>query len=97
MDSAIHKSMDNERYAIDTGDVLKSIQTKIVSINSMNTHIASATDQQSVVAEQVGGNVVEMNESFEHSLAILADVHNISQGLDDFAVQLKNATSQFKL
>ncbi|QIR15680.1 methyl-accepting chemotaxis protein [Shewanella aestuarii] len=97
MDSAITKSSDNERYAKDTGDVLKSIQTKIVSINSMNTHIASATDQQSVVAEQVGGNVIEMNESFESSLNILADVHNISQGLDDFAVQLKNATSQFKL
>lgn len=30
-------------------------------------------------------------------LNILADVYNISQGLDDFAVQLKNATSQFKL
>ncbi|GAA0780432.1 MULTISPECIES: methyl-accepting chemotaxis protein [Pseudomonadati] len=97
MGAAITKSSDNERYAKDTGDALKSIQAKIVSINSMNTHIASATDQQSVVAEQVGGNVVEMNESFEYSLSILAEVHNISQGLDDFAIQLKNATSQFKL
>jgi methyl-accepting chemotaxis protein len=97
MDAAITKASDNERYAKDTGDVLKSIQSKIVSINSMNTHIASATEQQSVVAEQVGGNVIEMNESFENTLNILAEVHNISQGLDDFAVQLKSATSQFKL
>ncbi|MCL1142314.1 methyl-accepting chemotaxis protein [Shewanella gaetbuli] len=97
MDAAITKSSDNERYAKDTGDVLQSIQAKIVSINSMNTHIALATDQQSVVAEQVGGNVIEMNESFEHSLSILAEVHDISQGLDDFAMQLKTATSQFKL
>ncbi|UJF22746.1 methyl-accepting chemotaxis protein [Shewanella sp. OMA3-2] len=97
MNAAITKSSDNERYAKDTGDVLKSIQSKIVSINSMNTHIASATEQQSVVAEEVGGNVVEMNASFENTLNILSEVHNISQGLDDFAVQLKNTTSQFKL
>ena len=97
MGVAISKSSENERYAKDTGDALKSIQSKIVSINSMNTHIASATEQQSIVATEVGGNVVEMNASFEQTLSILAEVQGISEGLGDFAEQLKNATSQFKL
>jgi methyl-accepting chemotaxis protein len=63
----------------------------------MNTHIASATEQQSLVAAQVANNVVEMNASFEQTLGILAEVQDISQGLDGFANELSNATSQFKL
>ncbi|ABI70385.1 methyl-accepting chemotaxis protein [Shewanella sp. 11B5] len=97
MDVAITKSSENERYAKDTGEVLSSIQSKIVSINSMNTHIASATEQQSLVAAHVANNVVEMNASFEQTLGILAEVQGISEGLDGFANELNHATSQFKL
>nr|WP_244212532.1 methyl-accepting chemotaxis protein [Shewanella livingstonensis] len=97
MGVAITKSSENERYAKDTGEVLSSIQSKIVSINSMNTHIASATEQQSLVAAHVANNVVEMNASFEQTLGILAEVQGISEGLDGFANELNHATSQFKL
>jgi len=97
MDVAIAKSSENERYAKDTGAALSSIQSKIVSINSMNTHIAAATEQQSLVAEHVANNVVEMNASFDQTLGILAQVQGISEGLDGFANELSHATSQFKL
>jgi methyl-accepting chemotaxis protein len=97
MDGAISKASDNEKYAQDTGNVLKSIQEKIVSINRMNTHIASATEQQSQVATEVGNNVVEMNASFEQTLTILSEVQGVSQGLLGLADELKQSTSQFKL
>ncbi|NCO71625.1 MULTISPECIES: methyl-accepting chemotaxis protein [Shewanella] len=97
MDVAIAKSSENERYAKDTGAALSSIQSKIVSINSMNTHIAAATEQQSLVAAHVANNVVEMNASFDQTLGILAQVQGISEGLDGFANELSHATSQFKL
>lgn len=97
MGGAISKASDNEKYAQDTGNVLKSIQEKIVSINRMNTHIASATEQQSHVATEVGHNVVEMNESFDETLKILSEVQGVSQGLLGLADELKQSTSQFKL
>jgi methyl-accepting chemotaxis protein len=97
MDGAISKASDNEKYAQDTGNVLKSIQEKIVSINRMNTHIASATEQQSQVATEVGNNVVEMNASFDETLKILSEVQGVSQGLLGLADELKQSTSQFKL
>jgi methyl-accepting chemotaxis protein len=97
MDGAISKASDNEKYAQDTGNVLKSIQEKIVSINRMNTHIASATEQQSQVATEVGNNVVEMNASFDETLKILSEVQGVSQGLQGLADELKQSTSQFKL
>lgn len=97
MGGAITKASDNEKYAQDTGNVLKSIQAKIVSINRMNTHIASATEQQSQVATQVGNNVVDMNASFEQTLSILSEVQDVSQGLLGLADDLKQSTSQFKL
>ncbi|WP_144212713.1 methyl-accepting chemotaxis protein [Shewanella donghaensis] len=97
MDVAIGKASENEKHAQETGDVLKSIQEKIVSINSMNTHIAAATEQQSSVAAQVSTNVVDMNESFVQTLDILAEVQELSDGLLGFSDELSNATSQFKL
>ncbi|MCS6238235.1 methyl-accepting chemotaxis protein [Shewanella baltica] len=97
MNVAMSKSSENETNAQNTGSALKSIQQQIVSINSMNTHIASATEVQASVASQVVDNVVNMNASFEQTLQILSQVRNVSEGLVDFANELKNATSQFKL
>ncbi|AEH14892.1 methyl-accepting chemotaxis protein [Shewanella baltica] len=97
MNVAMSKSSENETNAQNTGSALKSIQQQIVSINSMNTHIASATEEQASVASQVVDNVVNMNASFEQTLQILSQVRNVSEGLVDFADELKNATSQFKL
>ncbi|ABX50382.1 methyl-accepting chemotaxis sensory transducer [Shewanella baltica OS195] len=97
MNVAMSKSSENENNAQNTGSALKSIQQQIVSINSMNTHIASATEEQASVASQVVDNVVNMNASFEQTLQILSQVRNVSEGLVDFADELKNATSQFKL
>ncbi|MBB1268870.1 methyl-accepting chemotaxis protein [Shewanella sp. SR44-3] len=97
MGGAITKASNNEKYAQDTGNVLKSIQEKIVSINKMNTHIATTTEQQSDAATQVGNNVVEMNASFDQTLQILSEVREVSEGLLGLADNLKNATSQFKL
>lgn len=97
MNVAMSKSSENETNAQNTGSALKSIQQQIVSINSMNTHIASATEEQASVASQVVDNVVNMNASFEQTLQILSHVRNVSEGLVDFADELKNATSQFKL
>ncbi|MCU8019151.1 methyl-accepting chemotaxis protein [Shewanella sp. SM72] len=97
MNVAMSKSSENETNAQNTGSALKSIQQQIVSINSMNNHIASATEEQASVAYQVVDNVVNMNASFEQTLQILSQVRNVSEGLVDFADELKNATSQFKL
>ncbi|MGE6380347.1 methyl-accepting chemotaxis protein [Shewanella baltica] len=97
MNVAMSKSSENETNAQNTGSALKSIQQQIVSINSMNTHIASATEEQASVASQVVDNVVNMNASFEQTLQILSQVRNVSEGLVDFANELKNATSQFKI
>ncbi|ABE56288.1 methyl-accepting chemotaxis sensory transducer [Shewanella denitrificans OS217] len=97
MGGAITKASSNEKFAQDTGNVLKSIQAKIVSINKMNTDIASSTEEQSNVATLVGNNVVEMNASFDQTLQILSEVRDVSEGLLGLADDLKSATSQFKL
>ncbi|QSX37781.1 methyl-accepting chemotaxis protein [Shewanella sedimentimangrovi] len=97
MDVAMSKSSENETHAQQTGQALKTIQQQIVSINGMNTHIAKATDEQSKVASQVVDNVVDMNASFEQTLAILNQVQTVSDNMSAFADELQNATSQFKL
>ncbi|NRD75411.1 methyl-accepting chemotaxis protein [Shewanella sp. VB17] len=97
MDNAMNRSSENEANAQNTGEALDSIQKHIVNINSMNTQIATATDDQSSVASQVVDNVVEMNASFEQTLLILSEVTDVSEGLSNFADDLKRSTSQFRL
>ncbi|QYJ76001.1 methyl-accepting chemotaxis protein [Shewanella sp. FJAT-52076] len=97
MTVAMSKSSENEEHAQKTGLALKTIQEQIVSINAMNTHIARSTDEQSQVASRVVDNVVDMNASFEQTLNILDQVHQVSSELSEFAEELQSATSQFKL
>lgn len=97
MDNAMNRSSKNEDNAQNTGRALDSIQQQIVRINGMNTQIASATDEQSLVASQVVESVVEMNASFEQTLQILVQVQDVSESMSNFADDLKHATSQFKL
>ncbi|AQS40005.1 methyl-accepting chemotaxis sensory transducer [Shewanella psychrophila] len=97
MGNAMSRSNENEANAQNTGQALDSIQRQIVSINGMNTQIATATDEQSSVASQVVENVIDMNASFEQTLQILSEVKEVSEGLSNFADDLQHSTSQFKL
>jgi methyl-accepting chemotaxis protein len=84
-------------YAVRTGEVLESITNSINQISDMNTQIASAAEEQSVVAEEINRNVVGINEIGEHTAQGAQQTASASEGLNNLAGQLQRIVGQFKI
>jgi methyl-accepting chemotaxis protein len=72
------------------GDALQQIAGAVSTITDMNTQIATASEQQSAVAEEINRNVVSIsdlaNAAFEHAGGTLRTseaLHELSQELDE--------------
>ncbi|MCW8944408.1 MAG: methyl-accepting chemotaxis protein [Sedimenticola sp.] len=97
MDETNAQAKKGSDYAARTGEVLESITSSINQISDMNTQIASAAEQQSVVAEEINRNVVGINEISEHTANGAQQTASASEGLNNLAGQLQRIVGQFKI
>lgn len=97
MESASAQAERNESYAIQTGDSVTKIASQLNTVNDLNTQIAAATEQQTMVASTVMTNVTDMNESIGSSLEALNDIRDVSSNLHTLSDDLLEAASKFKL
>jgi methyl-accepting chemotaxis protein len=63
----------------------------------MNNQIASAAEEQSVVAEEINRNVVGITEISEHTANGAQQTASASEGLNNLAGQLQRIVGQFKI
>ena len=82
--------------ADETGQMLSLITTSIASINDMNTQIATASEQQSAVAEEINRNVVNVQELTTQSATSTAQASTTSLELAKLGEELKTQVGQFK-
>ena len=75
---------------------LASIRQEVGSINDMNAQIASATEQQSSVAEEVNRNISRIHEATVETAAGSEQVAASSRELDSLADQLRNEVAFFR-
>jgi methyl-accepting chemotaxis protein len=78
------------------GESLYAINLSVTQISDMNTQIATAAEEQSVVAAEINRNFSQITQS-----ALLAEVQaskitRASQQLEDLAKRLENNVRQFK-
>ena len=97
MDSASAQAQRNEEYAAQTGESVNKIAGHIQTINSLNTQIATATEEQTMVATTVMDNVNHMNESIGSTLEALDGIRDVSGNLHTLSDDLLEAASKFKL
>jgi len=99
--NAMNESNEQARkgrdYADETGDALNKLTESINQISDMNTQIASAAQQQSVVAEDINTNVVGVTEICNRSAAGAQQTASASDNLLKLANKLKNIVGQFKI
>ncbi|WLD58389.1 methyl-accepting chemotaxis protein [Salinispirillum sp. LH 10-3-1] len=76
---------------------LSSIRREVAAINDMNTQIATASEEQSRVAEEVNQNISRIHDSTMASSAGADQVASSSRDLADLADQLTKKVSFFKL
>ena len=97
MKAATEQSQITEQQAIETGEALNQIKAKIEAVNEMSLTIASATEQQSVVASNVSEIMNSMYDSAEMTASSYEKVASVAEDLLDTSNSLNSATSQFKL
>jgi methyl-accepting chemotaxis protein len=80
-----------------TGTALDAIAHAITVINDMNMQIASATEQQSSVAESINENVVNVKEIAQSNAAGASQTQSSTHEIAVSASKLKEFVSQFKV
>ncbi|WP_404364202.1 methyl-accepting chemotaxis protein [Marinobacter sp.] len=76
---------------------LASIGNEVGSINDMNAQIASASEQQSAVAEEVNRNITRIHDATIETSAGSEQVARSSRELSDLADQLSSRVSFFRI
>jgi methyl-accepting chemotaxis protein len=97
MGLAREKANNNEEISLAVDKSLTNIKEQIGHISSMNSQIATATEEQSSVAETVVNNIEQMHNSFGATQVAIEEIGNVAHLVDNNAVQLEQATSKFKV
>jgi methyl-accepting chemotaxis protein len=87
-------SVNNAQQA---GVVLDQIQQAVQRIVDMNVQICTATEQQTVVAEEINRNVTEFNSSISEVSRSSAQSADASSALAELANRLRQQTAQFQV
>ena len=78
-------------------DALKGITHAVTEINDMNSHIATAADEQSSVTEDINQNVSKITTIAEQSSESSAQVKDSSEDLAKLSLSLQKELRQFKI
>lgn len=87
------KTVEQTRQA---EDALAKIRQEVGSINEMNAQIATASEEQSAVAEDVNQSVTRIHDSTVASSAASNQVASSSQGLTALAQELNRKVGYFR-
>jgi methyl-accepting chemotaxis protein len=79
------------------GQALDAITNAVMAINDMNTQIASAAEEQSVVAEEINRNVVTIAKVADETSASAQQTTDTSGELAALAMELHELISQFNI
>jgi methyl-accepting chemotaxis protein len=78
-------------------DFLKQIVTSVVTIDDMATHIASASEEQAAVADEISRNISNISRVTEQSVLSANKSSQSSENLAKLASDIQIMTSQFKV
>lgn len=94
--SKSHVQTSAER-AVMAAKALTEINNIVATINDMNTHIATASEQQSSVAEEINQKVVSISQSGDDLMMGAQKTATSSVELAELASALKDVMGKFKL
>jgi len=97
---AITQGQDKTRTSVDNasnaGEALNAITESVTTITNMNFQIASASEEQSVVAEEINKNVVNISEVADKNASASEQLATSSNDLARLTEDLRGLVSQFK-
>jgi len=97
MDKGIGTVGESVKQASQTGESLKSITLAVNNISDINAQIASAIEEQSIVAEEINRNVVSVDGLAQRGDDASSNIAAANEQLSQLAENLATLVSQFKL
>ncbi|WP_237666706.1 MULTISPECIES: hypothetical protein [unclassified Vibrio] len=95
--SAMSSSQTRGEATVSEAKALIEIQSFIGTIMDMNTLIATATEEQSLVGQEISQRVVVISEQSLQSAELANDNRSGSETLTGRATELYNLVSRFKV
>jgi methyl-accepting chemotaxis protein len=83
-------------YATQTGEALDAIAGAVSKIDEMSTQIASASEEQGAVSEEINKNITRINDMSSQTAAGAEDTATASGDLSRMASELQGLVAQFK-
>ncbi|MDE1336330.1 methyl-accepting chemotaxis protein [Vibrio aestuarianus] len=97
MDSSQSRSVTTVQEANAASDALKKIQDSIGTIMDMNSLIATATEEQSIVGQEISERIVVISDQSSQSADLANENRHGSQTLNGRAHELYNLLVRFKV
>lgn len=103
-DQAVAQMQDSKKQTQDVVEaannieaVLKNIAVGIQQINDVNTQVATATEEQTVVVEDINQNIHLISSNSDENLQASQQLVAVSYQLDQLASELSEQVGRFKL
>jgi methyl-accepting chemotaxis protein len=96
MEESRHRAEESVNQAMLAGDSLRAITQAVETIVAMNTQIATASEEQSVVAEDINRNIVNISHVAEHATNNAELTASRSASLAQHAARLIGIVSSFQ-
>lgn len=97
MEQSRQRAEATGEQATSAGDALNSIQQAVSSITDMNSQIASASEEQSAVAEDINQSLVSINDASNSSATGTEQILASSSELSRLAGDLDTLVKRFKV
>ncbi|MDH5408787.1 MAG: methyl-accepting chemotaxis protein [Gammaproteobacteria bacterium] len=97
MEQGVEKAQKGASQANEAAEALDAITRAVTTISEMNTMIASASEQQSAVAEEMNKSIVSISQVSEQTADGARQTTSSSDELAKLAGQLQELISQFKI
>ena len=97
MHEAVALSQTSGVQASNAGDSIDSIRQAIVHINNMNTQVATSSEEQSVVAEQINQSIVNISEVGEETSEGAKSASTANTKIAEMAGDLRDQIAIFKI
>lgn len=96
MEQSQVQAQSSVEQATQAGESLEAIMQAVTSANDMNALIATAAEEQHAVAEEINGNIININEVAEESAAGVQQTMSASTTLSELAERLREMVGNFK-
>lgn len=97
METGSAQASETEKLAGEAESELQAVLEAMTNISDMNTSVASATEEQTQVVDEINRSITEINDLAASSAARSKDIDGISKTLDGYAQELQQQTGRFRV